>query len=154
MGISLSLGKSRKGALLEWDCAGNPHIYISGQSGMGKSFLIRRLVSQVPGQKAHVVVLDTSQDFEGYWTLPDFCGEDDIPINRLKVKSPEVQLNPLRALAAERERGETPEEIAMRVSGVVGEICHLRELQAMYLSTAIVRFLKGKSGGGTRWKSL
>ena len=114
---------------------------------MGKSFLIRSLVSQVPGQKAHVVVLDTSQDFEGYWTLPSFCGEEDIPINRLKVKSPEIQLNPLRALAAEGERGETPEEIAMGVSGVVGEICHLQEPQAMYLSTAIVRFLKEKSGG-------
>ena len=65
MHLNLLLGHSRSGVPQYWHDPPNPHAYLSGRSGMGKSHLLKKLVLQAAGQEAHVIILDYSGDLYG-----------------------------------------------------------------------------------------
>jgi len=95
MNLTLRLGKTPSGTQVFLKDADNPHIFISGQSGSGKSFAIKRWIQQAVRQGATCVAFDYTGDFREY--IPP----DGIPVERVDVTSPSFTLNPLVALADE-----------------------------------------------------
>lgn len=89
MDVQLHLGFTNSGASVSWTQLENPHLYISGRSGSGKSHFLKTLVFQAVEQGALCIVFDYSRDFSGF--LPP----DSSPFQQLNVASPALQLNPL-----------------------------------------------------------
>ena len=89
MHLNLLLGHSRSGVPQYWHDPPNPHAYLSGRSGMGKSHLLKKLVLQAAEQEAHVIILDYSGDFTG------FAPPTGIPCAVLDVSAPAFVINPL-----------------------------------------------------------
>lgn len=89
MDLNLHPGYTLSGKQVTWSGADNPHLYISGQSGTGKSFLMKKLAFQAADQGACVLALDYSSDYL------DYTPPDGLYFQRLHVSSPEFSLNPL-----------------------------------------------------------
>lgn len=64
--FTFHLGRTSTGKDLTWCNADNPHISVTGQSGTGKSFFIKTLITQAVNQGAVCLVPDYSSDFCGY----------------------------------------------------------------------------------------
>ena len=69
MSIILHPGYTPSGRAVTWNNTDNPHMYLSGQSGTGKSFLLKKLLIQAAEQGALVLALDYTCDFL-HWTPP------------------------------------------------------------------------------------
>ena len=50
MDYKVTLGSAENGKELVWSVRTNPHAYLSGKSGSGKSYKLRELIAQLPGQ--------------------------------------------------------------------------------------------------------
>lgn len=61
--LKLNLGRSASGGTVWLRQPSNPHIYISGRSGSGKSFFLKHLLRQALEQDTLCLVLDYSDDF-------------------------------------------------------------------------------------------
>ena len=62
MNYKVTLGSAENGKELVWSVRTNPHAYLSGKSGSGKSYKLRELIAQLPGQGIRCVVCDCSND--------------------------------------------------------------------------------------------
>lgn len=60
---SLQLGKDINGRIRTWNGGVNSHIRITGMSGTGKSYLLRYLAGQLPGQGVKCIIFDSTGDF-------------------------------------------------------------------------------------------
>jgi len=93
MDFKLQPGKTLSGKRVILSNAENPHLYISGRSGSGKSYLIQKLVLQAANQGALVVVLDYTGDFL------NFRPPENLHFQRVDVSSPDdFTFNPLIGL--------------------------------------------------------
>lgn len=92
MKIKLFPGYTPSGRAVIWENTHNPHLYLSGQSGTGKSFLLKKLVIQAAEQGALALVLDYTGDFRGYTPA------NGLHFQRIDVTSPAFSLNPLLGL--------------------------------------------------------
>lgn len=61
--ITLQLGCSVDGFPMIWNGRENSHICISGLSGSGKSYFLKKMIAQLPAQKVRCIIFDTSGDF-------------------------------------------------------------------------------------------
>ena len=77
MDYTLDLGYSRSSTKLSWKNASNGHVYISGQSGQGKSYFLKRCISQLPQQFVRCIVFDYVSDF---WDLDASCEHLDMEV--------------------------------------------------------------------------
>lgn len=134
MDFELFLGRSREGVPLWWDMAGNSHIYLSGQSGQGKSFLLRRLMEQLPPQGVRCIVFDCSGDFRqaaqggGPWTVRD--------VRRA------AKIDPFRRMPLSAGYWEENQDLAARVAGAVTDsYAFAGRAQPVYLRNALADFL-------------
>ncbi len=66
MSIELRPGHTPSSHAVIWRDADNPHLYLSGQSGTGKSFLLKKLLAQAVDLGALALVLDYTCDFSLY----------------------------------------------------------------------------------------
>lgn len=87
--MEIFLGTSPSGQRLVWRNAENPHSVLTGRSGCGKSYFIKKLLLQAVQQRAVCLVLDYSGDFYEY------SPPSDIPFQRVDVLAPEFTVNPL-----------------------------------------------------------
>ena len=62
MDYKVTLGSAENGKELVWSVRTNPHAYLSGKSGSGKSYKLRELIAQLPGQGIRCIVCDCSND--------------------------------------------------------------------------------------------
>lgn len=85
----LELGRTPSGGKAVLSNAPNPHIFISGQSGSGKSYFLKHLAAQAVQQGALVLVLDYTGDF----STPDLL--NNLPLQKIDVTSPDFSINPL-----------------------------------------------------------
>lgn len=92
MNIELRPGYTPSGRVVIWENTHNPHLYLSGQSGTGKSFLLKKLIVQAVRQGALVLVPDYTGDFRSY------TPSDGLHFQRIDVTSPAFALNPLAGL--------------------------------------------------------
>lgn len=61
--ITLQLGCSVDGFPMIWNGRENSHICISGLSGSGKSYFLKKMIAQLPEQKVRCIIFDTSGEF-------------------------------------------------------------------------------------------
>ena len=87
--LEFILGQTVSGGIVRARHLANPHVYISGSTGSGKSVFLRYLLGQVMRQEVCCLVLDYSDDFSGY--LPP----DGIPFYRTSVVDQSFSTNPL-----------------------------------------------------------
>ena len=71
----LILGKTTSGDPLVLKDAANYHADISGCSGTGKSYAMRKLIRQLPDLGVRCIVLDASNDWTGLASSPANAGE-------------------------------------------------------------------------------
>lgn len=89
MELTFTLGCTRSDVPVTWSTSENPHAYITGRSGSGKSYFIKGMLEQAVQQGALCLVLDYSNDFRDY--VPPVT----VPFRRIDVTNPEFSLNPL-----------------------------------------------------------
>lgn len=87
--IELTLGYRGDGQVITTAGAENPHIFIDGISGSGKSFALKRLAEEAVQKCALVIAFDYTSDFTAY--LPP----DGVPCQRMDVIGGELRINPL-----------------------------------------------------------
>lgn len=92
MSLNLSPGHTPSGRIIVWPDAYNPHIYISGRSGTGKSYLLKKLAIQAVEQGSIVLVMDYTGDFRDYSPPESLC------FQHIDVSSADFNLNPLIGL--------------------------------------------------------
>lgn len=85
----LELGRTPSGGKAVLSNPPNPHAFISGQSGSGKSFFLKRLTAQAVQQGALVLVFDYTGDFTTFDSL------NGLSIQKVNVASPNFSVNPL-----------------------------------------------------------
>lgn len=140
MKLELKLGKTASGMPLVWKNPENGHIYISGTSGSGKSFELKLLAPQLPGQGICTFIFDCSGDF-----LPDAPGGPPewkaAETRVINIRDPKLQIEPFLPIHLE----ETPEEIADRLSDTLRTGLRLGDSQWAALSMLITEGLKNGS---------
>lgn len=146
MDFCLRLGYSREGAPLTWREASNTHISISGQSGRGKSFFLKKLIQQLPEQGVRCIVFDCSGDFRGEapWE------EDAVHIQEIDVHSVReaARIDPFRRLRLSEHYVEEYEDVAARLTGTIMDAYRFKgSAQPVYLRGAMAEFLRTRTSG-------
>lgn len=130
MDFELHPGYTLSGKRVTWSGADNPHLYISGQSGTGKSFLLKRLASQAAGQGAFVLALDYSSDFL------DYTPPDGLHFQCISVSSPEFSLNPLIG-----HPGQTPDTRAQQLLAALHSVFRMGPTATLSLHRVTTTYL-------------
>lgn len=63
--ICLHLGQSLDGLPMLWYGRDNSHLCISGRSGTGKSYFLKKMMAQLPAQNVRCIIFDTSGEYSG-----------------------------------------------------------------------------------------
>lgn len=136
MKLNLILGKTASGVPLIWSNPANGHVYISGASGSGKSYELKLLAPQLPGQGICTIIFDCSGDF-----LPDVQGGPPewmaMKTRVINVRDPMLCIEPFLPIHS----AETLEEIADRLSDTLRTGLRLGDSQWAALSTLITEGL-------------
>lgn len=131
MDYTLDLGYSRSSTKLSWKNASNGHVYISGQSGQGKSYFLKRCISQLPQQFVRCIVFDYACDF---WDL-------DASYEHLDMEE-QAGIDPFRSLTLSDRHVESPRDVAARIASSVTAAYHIRgAMQPVYLRTAVKKYI-------------
>lgn len=137
--IELYPGYTPSGKVVTWSNTDNPHLYLSGRSGTGKSFLLKKLVIQAVEQGALVLVPDYTCDF--------LCTPGDgLNFQRIDVTSPSFTLDPLVG-----PPGQNPDARAQQLLAALHAVfcmgsratVALRHAAAEYLAAAVSPTLTG-----------
>ena len=87
--MELTLGYRGDGQAITTAGAENPHIFIDGISGSGKSFALKRLAEEAVRKGTLVIAFDYTGDFAAY------SPPDGVPRQRMDVIGGELRINPL-----------------------------------------------------------
>ena len=87
--MQLILGRGGDGRPITSAGAENPHVFIDGISGSGKSFALKWMAEQAVRQGALVIAFDYTGDFAAYEP------PEDLPLRRMDVMGGELRINPL-----------------------------------------------------------
>ena len=129
---------------LYWKGVPNGHIFISGQSGSGKSYFTHGLILQLLYQgKVRCIVLDASHDLAGGLpTSPGLSLEDRDQISVVDVKSENFTLNPIPPLPLGDGKTEDYNTAAARVVESLMVAYRLSSAQGLYLTNTIRKCLE------------
>lgn len=81
--MKIKLGTNLNGSCITSAGGGNPHMFVDGISGSGKSFALRHYAEQAARQGARVVVLDYTHDWADYEAADRMDVVDDVTANPL-----------------------------------------------------------------------
>lgn len=81
--MEITLGTKLNGSFITSAGAGNPHMFVDGISGSGKSFALKRYAEQAARQGAKVIILDYTQDWADYEAADRMDVVDDVTANPL-----------------------------------------------------------------------
>lgn len=143
MNYSLYLGKRKSGKSIDACNSRNPHMNISGKSGSGKSYALKRFTAQLPPQGVRCVVFDYSEDFTpaSLDLLRRFAGED-AQITTVDVKG-DIIINPFQRLSLTAKVQEECSDVASRLAAVLKEIYRFPgDKQFLHLFTSLTEFLE------------
>ena len=134
MDYKVTLGSAENGKELVWSVRTNPHAYLSGKSGSGKSYKLRELIAQLPGQGIRCIVCDCSNDLS--FALKEGFGAN-LPLDVLDLRSGEFSMNPLESMQLTEEEWESAVDISSRFAETLRAAYHLHDAQMVYLSEGI-----------------
>ena len=139
MDFMLNLGTSRVGTALTWSGASNSHLYVSGQSGRGKSCFLKHCIAQLPRQGVRCIVFDYAGDLHHL----------SMPCDDLDVRT-QAGIDPFRPLLLGQNCREFPYDTAARVAEIVVSIGNIRgSLQQTGLRNALKDYIeRGETSSG------
>lgn len=138
MDFTLYLGASRMGTELTWSGASNSHLYVSGQSGRGKSFFLKHCIVQLPQQGVRCIVFDYAGDLH----------QLGVPCDNLDVRT-QTGVDPFRPLLLGQNCREQSYDTAARVAEVVMSVGSIRgSLQQVGLRNVLKDYI---ARGDTRF---
>lgn len=110
--IQLELGRSIDGFDMVWHGIENCHACITGRSGTGKSYFLKKVIAQLPSQNTRCIIFDTSGEFSNTPdnSAPDAWNSTEIEV--VDMRDTQVQTLFFRPLSST----DTPEIIASRFS--------------------------------------
>lgn len=140
MDFTLNLGRSMSGVPLLWENAPNNHIYLSGQSGNGKSFAIREYITQAAKQGCRIVVFDCSGDYNNRWKC-EVLSDAGYSVSVINVRDM-LRIQPFRAMKLTEDYTEGSADIADRVSEMLADAYQLKgQKQRVALRTTLRSYL-------------
>lgn len=139
MDFTLYLGASRMGTELTWSGASNSHLYVSGQSGRGKSFFLKHCIIQLPQQGVRCIVFDYAGDLH----------QLGVPCDNLDIRT-QTGVDPFRPLLLGQNCREQAYNTAARMAEVVMSVGSIRgSLQQVGLRNVLKDYIsKGDSKSG------
>lgn len=154
--MNLIIGKSSSGESLVLKYAANSHAYISGCSGTGKSYAMRKLIRQLPDLGVRCIVLDASNDWTGLASSSANAGEEALAVEIIDVKGSSFSINPLHPLKISDKFTEEWSDVAFRLADTMKVAYKLKDIQSVYLMTAVHEFAHAKKypktiSGFLRW---
>ena len=81
--MEIRLGTKLNGSCITSAGVGNPHMFVDGISGSGKSFALRHYAEQAARQGARVIILDYTRDWANYEAADRMDVVDDVTANPL-----------------------------------------------------------------------
>ena len=133
--MELTLGYRGDGRTITTAGAENPHVFIDGISGSGKSFALKRLAEQAVRQGAMVVAFDYTGDFAAYEPPADLA------LQRMDVMGGELRINPLAPTP-----GASAFVRAQRLVNLLLAAYRLGNRACIDLQTATCRYLRTCAG--------
>ena len=131
MDFTLYLGTSRMGAELTWSGASNSHLFVSGQSGTGKSCFLKHCMAQLPQQGVRCLVFDYAGDLRHL----------GVPCDNLDVRA-QAGIDPFRPLPIGVSSIERPYDTAVRVAETVLSVGSIRgSLQQVCLRNVLKDYI-------------
>lgn len=152
----LKIGTSASGEVLTWTDAANSHAFISGCSGTGKSYSMRKMIHQLPDLGVRCIVLDASNDWTGLAISPANAGEVGQAVDIIDVKDKSFSINPLHQLKLSDSFTEDWNDVASRLADTMRVAYKLSDIQSVYMMTAVHEFAHTKKysktiSGFLRW---
>lgn len=114
--------------------ASNPHIFITGRSGSGKSYLLRELLLQASAQGALCLVFDYTGDYQ------EHDPPAGISARRISVSSPDFTLNPLLGSVGQ------PELPAQQFLSLIHGVFRLGNRTSLALRKTVTAYLQQTQG--------
>lgn len=140
MDFSIHLGHSRMGTPLIWHQNSNAHLYVSGQSGRGKSYFLKHCIAQLPQQGVHCIVFDRAGDLNPFSEKRSAGTEP--PFQSLNIRT-QVGINPFRTLCLPNGQPERHYDTAARVAETIVSAASVRsDLQKIYLQNVLMECLE------------
>ena len=140
----LIIGKTSSGDPLVLKDAANSHAYISGSSGTDKSYAMRKLIRQLPDLGVRCIVLDASNDWTGLASSPANAGKETLAAEIIDVKDSSFAINPLHPLKISDKFTEDWNDVAFRLADIMKVAYKLKDIQSVYLMTAVHEFAHTK----------
>lgn len=134
MNMNLTLGHTASDIPLTVTNMSNPHIYVTGRSGSGKTYFLRGLLAQARTQGALCLVFDYTGD---YRTINYLNG---IPLKKILVSSPDFTLNPFLGTMVH-----SPELIAQQFLSLVHTAFRLGGRASMTLRRSVIDYLRAEA---------
>lgn len=130
--FTLQLGTDINGVPMVWNGTKNSHIKITGSTGTGKSYFMKKMISQLPAQNAKCIIFDAAGDFSRSedGNPPGWPPEGTEIIN---IANGYTQINPFVPLSVE----ETNEMIATRILDMLSPMLKLGVIQESLLRKSI-----------------
>lgn len=147
--IVLNIGSSSTGERLTWGAAANGHAFISGCSGTGKSYSLKKLIRQLPDLGVRCIVLDASNDWAGLATPPVLTGAVAAAIDVVDVKDSSFSINPLHPLRLSDDFIEDWNDVSFRLADTMQVAYTLPRVQSVYLMNTIYEYAHSKKEAKT-----
>jgi len=133
MRIELRLGQTASGIPVTVTNASNPHIYVTGRSGSGKSYFLKGMLSQASNQGALCLVFDYTGDYRAD------CFPGIAAFRRVAVSSPDFTLNPFLGAAEQ-----SPKLLAQQFLSLIHSAFRLGSRASMVLRKAVIDYLESE----------
>lgn len=138
MMLMLNLGNTTSGNPISVAKMDNPHVFVTGRSGSGKSYFLKRLLAQASSQGALCLVLDYTGDYRSYEP------PDNVSFQKISVSSTDFTLNPLRG-----PEGQPQELLAQQFLNLIHSAFRLGNRASMALRQAVLAYLRDEQGTPT-----
>ena len=138
--IQLELGRSIDGFDMVWHGIENCHACITGRSGTGKSYFLKKAIAQLPSQNTRCIIFDTSGEFSNTPdnSAPDAWNSTEIEV--VDMRDTQVQTLFFRPLSST----DTPEIIASRFTETLNRRFHFGRNQQDNLFGAVMEAFRQK----------
>lgn len=138
--ITLQVGTSIDGNPIVWNGIKNSHICITGTTGSGKTYFLKKLIAQLPEQNARCIVFDVESDF--FKTgMESPSAWNNLPFDVIDWEDAHIDPIPFYPIIPD----ESNEKIANRITNTLSVILAMGEVQGPLVKSIILSGLEDHS---------